>query len=251
TSIGRMLVQLLGVFAEFERATIVDRVINGMTTKASKGKWPGGTRPYGYQVHPDTQQLVPHPQEAPTLREIFHLYTRDRLGTRAIAAQLNHRGVRNRTGKPWSGYTVARIHDNPAYTGDIAYREVYVSDAHPPLIDRDTFDRARQIATARHDAHTQRAMTQSDYHLTGLITCPDCGHKVHRHLRQRPHSHLPVLHPLHPLPLRRPRLRPPPPTRRRHRPGRPQRAPRLLHRRPHPARRRHRPRPSPPRRNPR
>src|SRR5690606_20135375 len=58
------------------------------------------------------------------------------------------------------------------------------------LIDRDTFDRARQIATARHDAHTQRAMTQSDYHLTGLITCPDCGHKIHRHLRQRPHSHL-------------------------------------------------------------
>src|SRR5690606_27241005 len=61
TSIGRMLVQLLGVFAEFERATIVDRVINGMTTKASKGKWPGGTRPYGYQVHPDTPTTRPPP----------------------------------------------------------------------------------------------------------------------------------------------------------------------------------------------
>ncbi len=45
TSIGRMLVPLLGVFAEFERETIIDRVTNGMATKASKGKWPGGTPP--------------------------------------------------------------------------------------------------------------------------------------------------------------------------------------------------------------
>lgn len=177
TSIGRMLVQLLGVFAEFERATIVDRVINGMTTKASKGKWPGGTRPYGYQVHPDTHHLVPHPEEARPLREIFYLYTRRRLGTRGIAAELNRRGIPNRTGKPWSGYTIARILDNPAYIGHIAYRDIYVTDAHPALIDQKTFDRARRIANARSDAHTQRAMNSSDYHLTGLITCPECGNK--------------------------------------------------------------------------
>jgi DNA invertase Pin-like site-specific DNA recombinase len=42
TSIGRMLVQLLGVFAEFERETIFDRVTAGMNAKAAKGKWPGG-----------------------------------------------------------------------------------------------------------------------------------------------------------------------------------------------------------------
>jgi site-specific DNA recombinase len=177
TSIGRMLVQLLGVFAEFERETIVDRVINGMTTKASKGKWSGGTRPYGYLVARDTQQLIPHPAEAPVLRDIFRLYTQDRIGTRAIAAELNSRGIRNRTGKVWSGHTIARILDNPAYTGDIVYRDVHVTDAHPPLIDRAVFDRAREIATARGDAQTQRALSDSDYHLTGLITCPDCGHK--------------------------------------------------------------------------
>ena len=177
TSIGRMLVQLLGVFAEFERETIVDRVINGMTTKASKGKWSGGTRPYGYLVARDTQQLIPHPAEAPVLRDIFRLYTQDRIGTRAIAAELNSRGIRNRTGKIWSGHTIARILDNPAYTGDIVYRDIHVTDAHPPLIDRTVFDRAREIATARGDAQTQRALSDSDYHLTGLITCPDCGHK--------------------------------------------------------------------------
>jgi site-specific DNA recombinase len=59
TSIGRMLVHLLGVFAEFERETVIDRVINGMNVKAAKGKWPGGT-PYGYHINPETQKLVPH-----------------------------------------------------------------------------------------------------------------------------------------------------------------------------------------------
>jgi site-specific DNA recombinase len=177
TSIGRMLVQLLGVFAEFERETIIDRVTKGMHTKASKGKWPGGTRPYGYYVDRDTQKLVPHVEEAPHLREIFRLYTRTRIGTRAIADELNRRGVRNRTGKPWSGYTIARIINNPAYIGDIAYGDVYVENTHTPLIERSTWERATAIAAARADAHTQRAVSDSDYHLTGLITCPACGRK--------------------------------------------------------------------------
>ena len=177
TSIGRMLVQLLGVFAEFERETIIDRVTKGMASKAAKGKWPGGTRPYGYYVHRETHKLIPHPDEMPHLREIFRLYVEERLGTRAIAAELNRRGVRNRTGKPWSGYTIARILANPAYVGDIAYGDVYVENAHQPLIDRDIWRRAQVIAAARADDHSQRAFSEGDYHLTGRITCPACGHK--------------------------------------------------------------------------
>jgi len=177
TSIGRMLVQLLGVFAEFERETIIDRVTKGMAMKASKGKWPGGSRPYGFCVDRETHRLIPHPDEAPHLREIFRLFTAKRLGTRAIADELNQRGVTNRTGKPWSGHTINRIIANPAYAGDIAYGEVYVEDAHEPLIDRKTWRKACEIAASRADAHTQRAMSDTNYHLTGLITCPACGHK--------------------------------------------------------------------------
>jgi site-specific DNA recombinase len=173
---GRMMLQLLAVFAEFERNIIIDRVRSGMAAKAAKGKWPGGTRPYGYTVDPDTQKLVPHPDEAPILREIFRLYTRQRLGSRAIATELNGRGIPNRTGKPWAGYTIIRIIDNPCYTGDIAYGDIYVPGSHDPLIDRETFRRANEIADARGDKQTQRALSDSDYYLTGLITCPDCGH---------------------------------------------------------------------------
>jgi site-specific DNA recombinase len=174
-SIGRMLVQLLGVFAEFERETIIDRVTKGLATKAANGKWPGGHRPYGYRPDPQTQKLTPH-HEAPHLREIFRLYTDERLGTRAVAGVLNRRGVPNRSAKPWSGYTISRIIANPAYAGDLCYGEVYVQDAHEPLISRQMWQKALAIAAARAGEHTQRAASPADYHLTGLITCPACGH---------------------------------------------------------------------------
>lgn len=53
TPAGRIMVQMLGVFAEFERATIIDRVIAGMERKAAKGGWCGGNLPYGYDLDGD------------------------------------------------------------------------------------------------------------------------------------------------------------------------------------------------------
>jgi site-specific DNA recombinase len=175
TPMGRMFLQLLGMFAEFERSTIIDRVINGLTAKAGKGKWTGGTRPYGYLV--DQDRLSPHPQEAPVLREIFGLYVTARLGTRTIANQLNTRGLRNRTGKPWSGHNIGRLLANRVYRGEVHFRDVVATDAHPALIDETTFAAAQRLRAARGDKQTQRAGSDSDYHCTGLITCPRCGHK--------------------------------------------------------------------------
>jgi site-specific DNA recombinase len=65
TPAGRMMVQMLGVFAEFERATIVDRVIAGMERKASRGGWCGGSRPFGYVSDPATGFLLAKEDEAP------------------------------------------------------------------------------------------------------------------------------------------------------------------------------------------
>ena len=63
TPTGRMLVQLLGVFAEFERATIIDRVIAGMERKAARGHWPGGTLPYGLGVDADKRLVCGRSRE--------------------------------------------------------------------------------------------------------------------------------------------------------------------------------------------
>jgi site-specific DNA recombinase len=97
---GRMLAQMLGMFAQFERDTIIDRVIAGMERKAPAGKWKGGRRPFGYQVDPAASTLIPDEGEAAVVWIIFHTYIRDRLGAHAVANMLNGRGHRTTTGGP-------------------------------------------------------------------------------------------------------------------------------------------------------
>ncbi len=88
---GRMMVQMLGVFAEFERATIIDRVIAGMERKAARGGWMGGPAPYGYRI--EGGELVVNESEAPLVPRMFELYARRRLGSRAVANWLNARAT--------------------------------------------------------------------------------------------------------------------------------------------------------------
>jgi site-specific DNA recombinase len=187
--VGRMLVQMLGVFAQFEREVIIDRVIAGMERKAASGRWTGGTRPYGYQLDTGTDTLVPHPAEAAVLRQIFTRYAETRAGTRAIAAQLNDHGLPNRHGRPWSGQTIARILANRVYLGERIFRTVNTPGAHPGLVEPELFDRVQQILTARGEATTRHTGVGADYLLSGLITCGLCGSRyvgcsAHGHTRR-------------------------------------------------------------------
>ncbi len=73
TAAGRMMVQMLGVFGEFEREMIVERTRMGLAKKASKGEWTGGTPPFGYLYDSDRRVLVPTEEEAALVRRIFSL----------------------------------------------------------------------------------------------------------------------------------------------------------------------------------
>jgi site-specific DNA recombinase len=177
TPAGRMMVQMLAVFAEFERAMIIDRVVNGMERKAAKGRWTLGTTPYGYTIEPTDHVLVRHRDEAAVVVEIFRLYTYRRLGTRAIATRLNERGLRRRSGRPWSHKTVADVLVNRVYLGEIHFRDIVVDGAHPAIIDAQTFDLAERILTLRGENPAKKAAAASDYHVTGKIPCPLCGRR--------------------------------------------------------------------------
>ncbi len=91
-----MMVQMLGVFAEFERATIVERVIAGMERKAARGEWTAGQPPFGYQRDSDHRFLIPDPTEAPIVSEVFARYTQRLEGSAALAAWLTERGYRTK-----------------------------------------------------------------------------------------------------------------------------------------------------------
>jgi site-specific DNA recombinase len=175
TAMGRMLVQMLGMFAQFERDTIIDRVIAGMERKAAAGKWKGGRRPYGYQVDKATSTLVVDAGEAAVVRLAFGLYTRDRLGGKTIARMLNDRGHRTTTGGPWSAHQVLRVLSNRIYLGELTFRGITATSSHPAIIDDAAFAEAQRILAARGEDHAKRAANGSDYLLTGLMRCPSCG----------------------------------------------------------------------------
>ena len=175
TPMGRMLVQMLGTFAQFEREVIIDRVIAGMERKAAKGKWKGGKRPFGYQVDKENHILIVDEHEAVIVRLIFDLYTKDRLGTRSIATILNQRGHRTSTGGRWSGHQILRILNNRVYLGELTFRDITKTDTHPAIINTDTWTQAQTILDARGQNPAHRASNGYDYMLTGRLRCPQCG----------------------------------------------------------------------------
>ena len=118
-----MLIQLLGVFAEFERATIIDRVVAGMERKAARGGWPGGTIPYGLRLD-DDHHLAIEPSEFPIVERIFTRYGTRRAGTTTIATELNNDGHRTRTGRRWSAKVVLGILRNRGYLGEVSFHDV-------------------------------------------------------------------------------------------------------------------------------
>ena len=175
SSAGRMMVQMLGVFAEFERATIVERVIAGMERKAARGEWTGGGIPFGYRLDSERRFLEPEPAEALVVEEIFERYARRLEGTQSLAHWLSERGYRTKQGKPFNAKAVLTILRNRVYLGEINYRGQHHPAPHPSLVAEDLFTRAGEILKRRGEDCSLRRSNRSDYLLTGLVRCASCG----------------------------------------------------------------------------
>jgi site-specific DNA recombinase len=173
---GRMMVQMLGVFAEFERATLIDRVVAGMERKAARGEWHGGKSPYGYAIEAGT--LVPVESEAAVVNLIFDLCKTERLGARSIAMSLNDRGYRTRAGRPWGHKTVLDMLRNPIYVGDVAFRGAVHPGGHSGILPRETFEACTALLTERGEDHSLRASNSSEYLLAGLMRCKSCRRRM-------------------------------------------------------------------------
>ncbi len=175
TPAGRMMVQMLGVFAEFERAMIVERILAGQERKAARGGWCGGRRPFGYDIAADRDHLEPNPTEAPLVPVIFDLYAKRKLGSAAIAHWLNERGYRTKDGRSWSRPSVLTVLRNRSYLGQIYYRGNWYPAPHEPLIPEALFERGQRILAERGENKSTRRSNASDYLLTGRVRCGRCG----------------------------------------------------------------------------
>ena len=167
-----MMLQMLGVFAEFEHATIVDRVTS-RASSAAPAKAAGPTD----ASHSDTtrneqKQLIPDERTAPVIRRVFTWYAAGRMGAAAIASRLD---AEHAPAPPrgWQPAVVLWILANEAYVGRVHWREQTFPGLHEPLIDQATFDRAQALLKERGGDWTHRA-ARAEFLLSGLLRCGRC-----------------------------------------------------------------------------
>ncbi len=172
---GRMMLQMLGVFAEFEHATIVDRVTAGLERRVREGKWMSGRTPYGYTRDKNTKLLVPDAVKAPVVRRIFNLYAEGKLGTTAIARTLDAEAAPSPRKTGWSPNALQLILANPAYRGLVRWNGETHPGLHQPLVDDDTFAKAQAILRRRGEDASLRRGNATDFLLSGLVRCHHCG----------------------------------------------------------------------------
>lgn len=180
-AMGRLTLNMLMSFAEFEREMISERTRDKITASRRKGKWTGGIVPLGYDVH--EKQLVINELEAVTVREIFDLYLQRRSAL-MVAQDLNERGrttkrhrAKNgniRTGKPWTKQAVLRVLRNPIYAGYMPCGEDLFEGDHEAIIDREIFNRVRALLDGARPKTRWRGRNP-DYILSGLLRCAHCG----------------------------------------------------------------------------
>jgi len=151
TSMGRLTLNVLLSFAQFEREVTAERIRDKIAASKKKGLWMGGTLPVGYDRHPDPQrrELVVNPAEAEVVRRLFRLYDKTpNLRTVELAAeQLSLRpkpraAMQARAAAP-QRFSRGQLHyllTNKTYLGRIRHRDKDYPGLHPAIIDQDLWD---------------------------------------------------------------------------------------------------------------
>jgi len=182
-SMGRMILNVLLTFSQFERELIAERVRDSIRTRKRHGEMHGGLPPFGYIATPNGLKI--DNSEAKIVRFIFDEFLRTRRYTRVMAA-VREQGLRSsvkysprgkpRGGTPISPSTVYSIVQNPMYVGEIRGHDRTYPGKHEPLISREIWDEAQVICQDRKRREPNNRDT--DHFLAGLLW-DDLG----RHMR--------------------------------------------------------------------
>ena len=174
TSMGRLTLNVLLSFAQFERELASERVRDKLAASRKKGKWTGGSVPLGYDSK--DKRLVVSPAEAKTVRMIFDRYLALRSFHKLIA-EIDAKGIvtkkRPIAGKVAGGIRftygpLAYLLKNRIYLGETGHNGRWYPGEHDPIIYRDTFERVQELLKSNtHDRMVRRR--NSGAPLTGLL----------------------------------------------------------------------------------
>jgi DNA invertase Pin-like site-specific DNA recombinase len=142
TSMGRLTLNILLSFAQFEREVIGERIRDKFRASRSRGMWMGGHPPLGYQVK--DRKLIVNPAEAATVRMIFERFVKIGSAT-TLARALADKGVRTKRGRAIDRGYLYLLLNNRTYIGEVAHKGTTFPGEHQRIISRELWDKAHSI----------------------------------------------------------------------------------------------------------
>jgi site-specific DNA recombinase len=183
TSMGRLTLNVLLSFAQFEREVTSERIRDKIAASKRKGLWVGGPLPLGYEMKDGKIAVVE--DEAKRVRLIYRRYL-ELSGVNALVRDLRDKDIRTKirlraTGAPHGGIPFGRgslfyLLRNRFYIGEVKYKVEILPGEQPVIMDRELFDAVQQKLTDQW-SHRNHAKTKSDHLLTGLLY-DDAGHRM-------------------------------------------------------------------------
>jgi DNA invertase Pin-like site-specific DNA recombinase len=182
TSMGRLTLNILLSFAQFERELAGERVRDKIAASRQRGIWMGGMPPLGYDVA--DRKLIPNPEEAKIVREMFTRFA----AMPSMATLVRDMRAKGVTSKSWTtakgierqgklitkGY-VYKVFKNPVYIGMAAYKGQQYPGEHSAIIDQEVWDTVQELLKAG-DKHVKGGAgmreTKAPSMLRGLIFSP-------------------------------------------------------------------------------
>jgi site-specific DNA recombinase len=182
TSMGRLTLNILLSFAQFEREVIGERIRDKFAASRRKGMWMGGKVPLGYRL--ENRKLVPHESEAGIIQTIFERFVQ--VGSATILANmLSAEGIAMRSGKPIDKGDLYKLLHNRVYVGEAVHKGTSYPGEHEAIIDRQLWDRVHAILAQSPRRRASNTRAQTPALLKGLIYGPDGRAMSPSHTRKR------------------------------------------------------------------
>ncbi|MCE5314050.1 MAG: recombinase family protein [Armatimonadota bacterium] len=193
TSMGRLILNILLSFAQFEREMISDRVRDKIAGAKRKGKFCGGSLPLGYDVDSQTHKLIVNSAEAETVRHIFKRYSELGSGL-SVARELNARGITRkswttkkgitRPGKPWNGTYIYNVLNNRIYLGETKHKDKTYPGEHDAIVSKPLWDKVHAIIE-HNPENGRRKHDAAPALLKGIVRCGHCGYAMYNTYTKR------------------------------------------------------------------
>jgi site-specific DNA recombinase len=184
TSMGRLILNVLLSFAQFEREIISERTRDKMAATRRKGKWSGGLPVLGYDIDPQGYRLILNEDESVQVRAIFQLYL-ELEALLPVVQELERRGWVNKRwttragrqcgGQPFTKTSLQRLLTNPVYAGKVRYRDEIHDGEQPAIVDAETFQRVQALLLRNGRTGGAPVRNQFAAILKGLLRCVPCG----------------------------------------------------------------------------